>query len=197
MYGDAPFLQRVRDARGPAGSPALARENHRSADSIMQYQPAAYELRDRGNIADGAVELVLVGRAGRTAEPRADRIDHDQVGGGKPRVGIVDQLRSLQQLRACDVEMQPRGRSARTTVPYEHHWPFGRGLGSVRRIEHVPVRLPGRDITDGDTPDLRRICQLAAANPHLVGGNDRNTIGGIRGRGSRHRTFEDQHRYCQ
>jgi hypothetical protein len=191
---DATLCQCVRNVRGAPGTPALAREKHGSADGIVQDEPAADELRDGCDIAQRAVELIPIGRAGWAAESRADRIDHDQIGRGKPGVRIVDQLRALQKLRARDVEMQPSGRRSGPTVPYEHHRtlrfgalpPVGDALlrsnsrrGPVCRIEHVAVRFAVLHVADGDAPSLRRIRQFPAADLYVAPGNDGRIVGRI------------------
>ena len=178
-----PALQQcVADISRAAGAPALAGQEHRRIGLPAQSPPGPDELGDRGHVADGAVELVVVLGLRRPAEPRPDRIDKNQVSVSQPGVVVVDQPAALKTPRTGGFEVQQDGGRARTAVPDEGQRPRRLRGDAIGRVEHEAVGLAGLGVADGHAPRLGCVLQRPAGDRDLVLGD-----GGCLGGGSRRR----------
>ncbi len=127
---------------GRAGRPvALAQQIAGRVPSLVLAQEAADELRQRGRVLVQSPEIAPLRFARRTAEPRADRVDHHDVGDVEERVVVVDQrirrrrllphVRGDDPTRAHDTHVEPEGRGARPSVEGEDQG-TGRSISAVR-----------------------------------------------------------------
>jgi len=179
---NAAFFQRLRRSGGAPRAVALAGDEERCVQEIESRPKRPDELGGGCDVAECVVELGRVLRLRRSREPRADRIDEDEIGERQPRRVVVVQLeRHRRGMRRVVWRAQPsrteadevHGRRVRpgTSIPYEDQGPLRLTRRPIHRVRHeseMTVHLTGVVVADRQEADARGITQHRSVDTNLM-----------------------------